>query len=267
MSQRLDYQDSLCYPIAVCPAHLSGSPEMIINSKIYIMRFVSLAASVFMVTTTLGTPPTHPEDPGNTSSWPDGGESLDRNLTLANVKAPKKAIAGKPVSFTAHAINNGNTAASQYTVVLKRNDEEVARKTSETLAADSLRSITIEDIMLPAGYHSDNVQYSLSLLYDDEQYVADNTVDNIVIPVDFSTYPSPVELIASESHAGIRLKWNTPDMSQATPEPILETFEDFTSFDTKGSKGWKFLDMDHGLNSSLQGTTLPGITSHRILRS
>ncbi len=189
------------------------------------------------------------------------GESLDRNLTLANVKAPKKAIAGKPVSFTAHAINNGNTAASQYTVVLKRNDEEVARKTSETLAADSLRSITIEDIMLPAGYNSDNVQYSLALLYDDEQYVADNTVDNIVIPVDFSTYPRPVELIASESHAGIRLKWNTPDMSQATPEPILETFEDFTSFDTKGSKGWKFLDMDHGFNSSLQGTTLPGITS------
>ncbi len=247
MSQRLDYQDSLCYPIAVCPAHLSSSPEMIINSKIYIMRFVSLAASVLMITTTLGTPTTHPEDLGNTSSWPDGGEST--------------AIAGKPVSFTAHAINNGNTAASKYTVVLKRNDEEVARKTSETLAADSLRSITIEDIMLPAGYNSDNVQYSLALLYDDEQYVADNTVDNIVIPVDFSTYPRPVELIASESHAGIRLKWNTPDMSQATPEPILETFEDFTSFDTKGSKGWKFLDMDHGLNSSLQGTTLPGITS------
>lgn len=53
------------------------------------MRFVSLAASVLMITTTLGTPTTHPEDPGNTSSWPDGGESTAIAESPASI--PKSA--------------------------------------------------------------------------------------------------------------------------------------------------------------------------------
>lgn len=188
------------------------------------------------------------------------GAEMAHNLTLADAQAPGRIDAGKAATFTARAINNGTSAATGYALVLRRDGKEVARVNGPGIAPDTLAQLTVTDPALPAAYLADQALYTLELAYQPDLFKADNNSADMRVPVEFNLYPRPQSLAAESGHNGVRLRWNAPDLSQATPDKVTETFEGFTSFDTKGANGWQFLDLDHGKNSSLQGTTLPGVT-------
>ena len=182
---------------------------------------------------------------------------LYANDLSVKVEAPATIEAGLNATIKAIVKNEGENAATGYTIKVKAEDKELLNQTvSEVLEPNQTKEFTAE---LETNVVDDAVGVTITaeVVYADDQFVDNNTAETL-ISIEESSLPAPVNVTATDKGAdGVELAWSAPGSeARAAEEATTETFEngmgDFTLIDADGDgKNWK-----HHLNS--------GTNNHKV---
>ena len=156
------------------------------------------------------------------------------NLSAA-VNAPKTVTAGKTATITATVKNEGEFAASGYTVTVKAGDKELLNQTvSETLDPFKTKEFTAE---LATSIFDEAADVAITVEVDYENdLVPDDNVAETIISIIESTNAGPTDLTAVENEeGGVNVSWTAP--ATGSSQEVTEDFE--TDFG-----GWTAVDKD-----------------------
>lgn len=159
------------------------------------------------------------------------------DLSVA-VDAPKSVQAGKAATITATVKNEGENAASGYTVTIKAGDETLLTETaSEALAPFTTAEFTAE---LATTIFDDaaDVTITATVTYTNDLN-PDNDAAETIISVKESTAAPVTDVVAAavEDVSSILVSWTAPDLDAVQAEEVTESFEE-------GTGGWTFIDAD-----------------------
>lgn len=159
------------------------------------------------------------------------------DLSVA-VDAPKSVQAGKAATITATVKNEGENAASGYTVTIKAGDETLLTETaSEALAPFTTAEFTAE---LATTIFDDaaDVTITATVTYTNDLN-PDNDAAETIISVKESTAAPVTDVVAAavEDVSSILVSWSAPDLDAVQAEEVTESFEE-------GTGGWTFIDAD-----------------------
>lgn len=148
----------------------------------------------------------------------------------AEISAPKSVVAGKSAKVVATVTNEGENAASGYTVTVKAGEKVITSVIgSDELAPFAKDEIEVEyetSIFDEAG----DVELKVVVDYENELYPDDNTASTI-ITVKEPTAGAPASLTAVDKGAeGVELTWAMPAASRAA-DAVTEDFEDTDVFE------------------------------------
>lgn len=156
------------------------------------------------------------------------------NLSAA-VNAPKTVTAGKTATITATVKNEGEFAASGYTVTVKAGDKELLNQTvSEALDPFKTKEFTAE---LATSIFDEAADVAITVEVDYENdLVPDDNVAETIISIIESTNAGPTDLTAVENEeGGVNVSWTAP--ATGSSQEVTEDFE--TDFG-----GWTAVDKD-----------------------
>jgi len=190
--------------------------------------------------------------------------SLDtHNLRMTGINAPATVQPGKEFFVAATIENFSVSEATDYTVKLFRNNEEVATVPGEPLAPGRTAIIRFAQTLGVAD--SENSGYHAEIEYSADRNTADNISDIAAVKLALPDYPAPRNLAATADDNSVSLTWDSPDLTAAVPGGITEDFEEFESWSKTGDKGWIFVDADQAGIGQIGNYTLPGIDYNSTL--
>ena len=158
------------------------------------------------------------------------------DLAVNDVTAPLKVKKGATAKVSVKVANEGNTAATGYTVKLYADDKLIASKTeSGSLAAFASKTYEMEYKSSVMNENS-SAKLKAEVEYTADEYTSNNskatTVDFIV-----SKKPCPESVTASETGSGsVTVNWVAPTEYSQTNN---DGFEDYTSWATDEFGDWK----------------------------
>lgn len=172
------------------------------------------------------------------------------------VNAPANVLAGNAATITATVKNEGENAASGYTVVIKAGDKELLNKTvNESLAPFAKTEFTAEFATTVFDDAAD-VTITAEVIYNNDLNEDNNSAET-VISIKESTAAQPENVTATDKgNEGVEITWTAPDNSSA------ETTEDFASYengaDEDGELGdWTLINANgHTKGGIFQDTSL-----------
>lgn len=177
---------------------------------------------------------------------------LYANDLSVKVEAPATVEAGLNATIKAIVKNEGENAATGYTIKVKAEDKELLNQTvSEVLEPNQTKEFTAK---LETNVVDDAVGVTITaeVVYADDQFVDNNTAETL-ISIEESSLPAPVNVTATDKGTdGVELAWSAPGSeARAAEEATTETFEngmgDFTLIDADGDgKNWK-----HHINTGI----------------
>ena len=154
----------------------------------------------------------------------------------AEISAPKSVVAGKSTKVVATVTNEGENAASGYTVTIKAGEKTLTTVLGEELASFAKDEIEVDyepSIFDEAG----DVTLSVIIDYENELYPEDNTASTI-ITVKEPTAVAPATLTAEDKGKdGVDLTWAMPAEARADAAAVTEEFEDTDIFEPFGLGG------------------------------
>ena len=153
---------------------------------------------------------------------------------VADIKAPKSVVAGKSAKVLATVRNEGENAATNYTVTIKANDKVLA----SVLADENLESFASDEISVDFETsifdEAGDVTLTVSVEYENELLPEDNTASTI-ITVQEPAAVAPTSLLAEDKgKAGVDLTWIVNEGGVAE---VTESFDDESVFEPFGLGG------------------------------
>ena len=147
----------------------------------------------------------------------------------ADIKAPKSVVAGQKAKVTVTVTNEGDNAASGYTVAVKAGEKTLTTVQGEELASFAKDEFEVDfepSIFDEAG----DVTLSVAIDYENELYPDDNTASTVII-IKEPTAAAPATLAAEDKGAdGVELTWAMAAASRAA-DAVTEDFEDTDVFE------------------------------------
>lgn len=165
--------------------------------------------------------------------WIDNIKVVDLyeyNLTAA-VKAKTTVTAGETAVITATVANEGEFAASGYTVKITAGEKEILNETvNDELAPFTKKEFTANfetSVLDEAG----DVTIKAVVDYENELNPDDNVAE-ILITIKEPTVPAPATLTATDNGVdGVDLVWSMPAEARAAAAAVTEDFEDASVFE------------------------------------
>ena len=153
----------------------------------------------------------------------------------ATVNAPKTVTAGKTAAITATVKNEGEFAASGYTVTIKADDKELLNQTvNESLEPFKTKEFTAE-LATTIFDEAADVAIKVEVEYENELLPDDNVAETIITIVE-SPNEGPTDLAAVENEeGGVNVSWTAP--ASGSSQEVTEDFEE-------GMGGWTVIDAD-----------------------
>lgn len=185
---------------------------------------------------------------GNTweygSAWIDNIKVIDlykHNLSV-EISAPATVYAGladEPAKVNLTVKNTGELAASNFSVVLLEDGEEIWKKEVSSLEALTDAPFTV-DFAPASDYESKDVVLTAKVIYSNDECATDNeAAHTIAVVASDAMTPENVEI---SNETGL-LSWNAPE---TTPATVVEDFESYTPWITEGLGDWTMIDGDEG---------------------
>lgn len=187
-----------------------------------------------------------------------------RNLAIASIKAPLRALTGTDFNVDVTVENTGALPADAFELRLFSNDELVATRQCSRL--NSLASVVETFSVRMSAVASGSVSLRAELVFDADEVSDDNISRTVEVAPKDPMLPKPSSLKGSIDRGTVNLNWEKPDMGSNDGQPVTEDFEDAPSFgDSYGN--WTFVDVDKSPVGGLSNTDIPGITSRVTLGS
>lgn len=174
------------------------------------------------------------------------------NLAILDFDAPKLIDAGKETTINVLVKNIGTVKAEGAKLAIFLGDNKVEEKDVEALEPEA--ETTVSFVQTLPVTSPEAVTYRAELTYAADQDLADNKTGNSEARVKFSRMAKVTDLEAKEqADHSVTLKWTKPSFDGAYSDPVLEDFEDATSWAKDEAKGWKFVDRDATKNTACSG--------------
>ena len=144
-----------------------------------------------------------------------------------DLNVPSTVVAGKDASITVTVTNQGENAASGFTVVLTAGDKELMNLTpNQTLAPFETwsQTSTLHTTVLD---EPGDVQVVARVRYDMDQLTANNECDAVLAIVEPGV-PAPTNLNVEQDGSNLLLSWTAPDAGGTMV--VTEDFEDAERF-------------------------------------
>ena len=158
-----------------------------------------------------------------------------------HVEAPASMKVGATATITATVRNEGENAASDYTVTICLGEEELLKETVSTpLAPFSERQFTASYTPTVFDQGTDKA-VTATVVYANDQQPANNNAET-TLTVKESLVPAPENLVVADKGGSVELSWDAPSSSTML---VTEEFEDglgdFTTIDADGDgNGWTY---------------------------
>lgn len=182
---------------------------------------------------------------------------VQKDMAAIETVAPKKVATGADYDVTVDIANYGLNAATAYTVELYANGEKVAEKAGAELASFANGQVVFAQSMSPIA--TEPIEYYGAVVQAGDANMANNETAVVTVTPKQSTLPGATELTAANSENAVALTWNEPDLTNVTPDPVTDSFEDADAFAAEYGD-WAFVDVDDSEVGGFQGTDIPGIT-------
>lgn len=157
------------------------------------------------------------------------------DLSIA-VAAPKTVVAGGKATIKATVKNEGENAATGYTVTIKAGNEELLTATAtESIKMFETAEFTAE---FAASIFADaaDVAITATVAYTNDLN-PDNDEAQTLITVKEPTVPAVTNVTAEANGSSVLVGWVAPDLDAIQAEEVTEDFEE-------GDGGWTFIDAD-----------------------
>lgn len=156
---------------------------------------------------------------------------LEYNLSLSNIKAPAKVVAGKTAAITATITNEGENDIEGYTVVITAGDKEIYNKTADGILK-SFESVDVTTELETSIFdETGDVTIKATVSTEVDLKEEDNSLETI-ITITESTAKGPENVTAEDKgDEGVLITWSAPNVGEATPQQITEDFEDTSVFE------------------------------------
>lgn len=185
------------------------------------------------------------------------GSILANDLNASSITAPATVNAGADYKVDVRVMNDGTQDAANFSVELYADDELVATKTVESLAASANTTVSFDQTM--SALATEPITYYAKVVYAADENEANNQTKSVTVTPKVSTLPVATDLNASVAAEGVELTWNEPNLEGGVAEPVTEDFEDAEGFSAEYGE-WIFADMDDSEVGGFQGMDVPGIT-------
>lgn len=182
---------------------------------------------------------------------------VQKDMAVTGINAPRKVTNGNSYDVTVNLANYGLSPASSYSVVLYANDKKIGEKTGSELASYADGQVVFSEKMSPIA--TADVNCYAEIVQNGDANNNNNKSATITISPRKSNLPGATELTAGNSDKAVALTWNEPDLTNVTPEPVTDDFEDGDAF-TAEYGDWVFVDVDDAEVGGFKGTDIPGIT-------
>lgn len=156
---------------------------------------------------------------------------LEYNLSLSNIKAPAKVVAGKTAAITATITNEGENDIEGYTVVITAGDKEIYNKTADGILK-SFESVDVTTELETSIFdETGDVTIKATVSTEVDLKEEDNSLETI-ITITESTAKGPENVTAEDKgDEGVLITWSAPNVGESTPQQITEDFEDTSVFE------------------------------------
>lgn len=167
------------------------------------------------------------------------GDFWDNDLTLS-VVAPQNITFGQTADIIVTVENAGTKAASDYSVKVVANGQELLNTTAAEALAPFAKTQYVAQLSTSVFDEPGDVAVTVTIDYAADQYLENNTVSG-VIELTEPTAASPENLTAeNKGDNGIYMSWSAPETQ---PEAVVEDFEatpgEFTQIDADNDgNGW-----------------------------
>ncbi len=189
------------------------------------------------------------------------GTRLDLKAGL--LSAPYAVAPGQEFNLEAAVENVGREDVEQCLVTLFRNGQEIASDECGPIAAGKTRILSFPQVLNATCEELNEYRFLIS--FDEDENPANNESENFRVNLQFAPVAEPLNLRGECDENGVSLSWDEPDMTTIPPATVTEDFEDWTSWDKSGEKGWVFVDRDLSGIGSIQNLQLPGIDYNSLL--
>ena len=202
--------------------------------------------------------------------WIDNIKVVDLyeyNLTAA-VKTKATVTAGQSVPVTATITNEGEFAASGYTVKITAGEKEIFNETFNDELAPFTKKEVEADFATTVFDEAGDVTIKVEVEFENELNPDDNVAETLITVKD-PTVPAPATLTATDNGVdGVDLAWSMPAEARAAAAETedFENTETFPEFDTGGITAdehngafgdWTFYDGNGIGTYGFNGVTFP----------
>lgn len=192
----------------------------------------------------------------------------ETDLKVSDISAPVQAAPGEPFSVKARVSNLGLKDVAVYKATLKHNDEVV--ETKDCGAISSNKSEMVEFTHKLAVQDPIGNRYQISIEVEGDETPDNNVTTEVTVARNLKLLPPPSKVSINPEATAIY--WDEPDMENAVPEAVLETFESYPVYDMESflteAGDWVFVDVDQApiggiiSSSTWQMIEFPGIPTH-----
>lgn len=171
-------------------------------------------------------------------------ESLEYDLQVNELTAPKKIKVGETGTFTVKVRNAGNKdlAAADYTIELYKNDKLAGTFDGQALPIGATKTFTLTDE--PTIDDSEISVYRAEVKCSKDEKAANNSSNNVSVEILLPQYPRVTTLQGAWTGKDIALTWEEPDFADMPAQSTTERFETYPSFAISGYGDWKTVDRD-----------------------
>ncbi len=173
-------------------------------------------------------------------------ENLDYNLKLESLKLPASLKVGKAAAFEVKLQNAGNQRVSDYTLNLfgVKADEEVLLSSVNysNILPEEITDKSIE--FTPGLEHLDIESVFATVDCDNDENPANNESERYAVEIAAPTYPTVTDLKGSSANGKVQLSWTAPNLTDVTPEYIVDDMESYEAFAIDNIGDWTLVDVD-----------------------
>ena len=170
-------------------------------------------------------------------------EGVANDLALESITLGQKRIeAGKGTTVTVGISNYGMQAASDYSVVLSCDGEEVASKNAGELVSNQSAQVVF-DVTTTKHDASKTFVYTAQVVAASDGNDSNNSSATVKLFVKGSSLPTAQYLSGTQQGATVSLAWSAPATDEQT-DPVTDDFEGYDSFIINGIGDWVTYDGD-----------------------
>lgn len=183
----------------------------------------------------------------------------DHDLRADILTAPRRMRQGEESTLLFRIENNGLKPASAYSVELYRDNELVQIKSGRLLAAAESTEIPFMETPSPAA--KEMTEYFARVVYDADEDNGNDASAIVTVKTDLTRLPAPENLTAEQMSDRVSITWSEPNLTDVSPEPVTDDFEQYDAFETEALGYWATIDKDMVPTLGFADREFPGMGS------